>query len=474
MAMMRDCPITQILQDLETDKLLPALIFRTARKQCDADIERLGRSKSALLPPEHQERLRDEISKIAEKYKIDEAVIRESSQYATLIATGAGAHHAGQLLVWRLVIEELMSRGLLRLMIATGTVAAGVDFPARTVVVSAHSRRGSEGFTVLSASEFQQMSGRAGRRGKDAVGICLVAPGPYSDARVIHEIAQRPPEPLRSVYFATPSTALNLLKYRNTDDLQYTVARSFAAFLDRKGAEKIRHDAEHELFALQSKPLSDDRQKKALKRIRRLEREADDLQHRQAHLLRESLEGLQRLGYVEPERGGLTEKGFWAANLCTSLVLELGEAIAAGIFDSLRVEEIVGIVASIAGDPHRSYFHLRPNPIKKELYKKMQGVVDRVKASYHNPVQSDVAVLPDAALTVMLWMETESWSEFSGLLRLSGAAEGDVARLVTQTADHLNQLSRLEESHPLLAAAAVEGRRCILKPPLSDEFILDK
>jgi hypothetical protein len=76
--------------------------------------------------------------------------------------------------------------------------------------------------------------------------------------------------------------------------------------------------------------------------------------------------------------------------------------------------------------------------------------------------------MPDAATTVLTWMESSNWAEFSGLLRLAGVAEGDVARLVSQTADHLHQLTRLVQVFPKLAATAEEARYRILKPPLSE------
>ena len=81
-------------------------------------------------------------------------------------------------------------------------------------------------------------------------------------------------------------------------------------------------------------------------------------------------------------------------------------------------------------------------------------------------------MLPDAALTVITWMDAESWGEFSSLLRLSGVADGDVARLVSQTADHLNQLTRLEKSHPLLAEAAKVGRARLLRPPFAESLVV--
>jgi ATP-dependent RNA helicase HelY len=466
----RDFPVTKIIYELGQDNLLPAILFRSARKQCDADIEALENARGGKLRPIAQGNLQREIDSIIAKYGMEREIITTHPHYQALLTTGAGAHHAGQLLLWRLLLEELMSRGALRLMIATGTVAAGVDFPARTVVVTAHSKRGSEGFGVLTATEFQQMAGRAGRRGKDAVGIVLIAPGVYSDARVFHQLTMRPPEPLRSAYFAAPSTVLNLLKFRNADELRYTVSKSLAAFLDRKSAKLLRSSGDEEQESFDRTPgLTGERRKKAEKRVRRKYREAEILEARQAELLEQSLQGLERLGYV---RGGvLTAKGGWAANLCTSLVLELAEAVEAGLLDDLSVEELVALIGSIAGDPHRPYFSLRENPIKREYFEKMTEIVSRVRDSFQNPQNTEVAVIPNAALTLLTWMDARDWVDFAGILRLNGVAEGDCARLITQTADHLNQLSRLHETHPVLAAAAEEGRRRILRPPLSEVLL---
>jgi ATP-dependent RNA helicase HelY len=470
--MLGEYPISRIFNQLAADNLLPAILFRTARKQCDADILRVSRSRGALLSVREQQALKAEIDRLIEQYQVERQVILGHPQYPALIETGVGAHHAGQLLIWRLLLEELMSRGLLRIMIATGTVAAGVDFPARTVVITAHSKRGAEGFATLSSSEFQQMSGRAGRRGKDAVGICLVAPGPFSDARVISEVAKKPAEPLRSAYFAAPSTVLNLLKFRSVDDLRYTVEKSLAAFLDRKAARRLHQEAINDEAQIQvDQSLGGEGRKKALKRVRRKMKEAEEVEKRQSISLTQTLEGLDKLGYLEA--GGLSEKGLWAAHLCTSLVLELGEALSDFLFAEVTLEELVGLIASIAGDPHRHYLSIRQNPIKAELFARFKESVQRVRQSYQSPYSTEIEVVPDAAVTVTTWMEAQSWSEYAGLLHLAGVADGDAARLIMQTAEHLGQLSRLYESHPDVARLAAEGKRKLLKPPLSESVLDD-
>lgn len=458
-------PLTKMLHTLAKDDLLPAIVFRTSRRQCDADIQALARYRTAVLGLEERRALRAAMEDVIRRYDMPREVIFEHPHCHTLLSTGAGAHHAGQLLVWRLMLEELMTRGVLRVMVATGTVAAGVDFPARTVVITAHSKRGSDGFNVLTATELQQMSGRAGRRGKDSVGFCIVAPGPFADARVIYEVSKRPPEPLRSAYFASPSTVLNLLKYRNVDDLRFTVSRSLGSFLDGKAAAGLEEEAaRRELEIEHDGEMRPDSKKRALKRMRHMRSEAELLRSRQGGLLEKTLEALRELGYVEG--GGLTGKGFWAAELCTSLVLEIGEAIHEGLFEDVSEEVLAGLVASIAGDSHKKYFGLKENPVRKDSYRQLQKIVERVKKVLEHPGNAEVEVLPDAAGTVITWMEAENWSEYASLLRLAGVADGDFARLVSQTADHLNQISRLWQSHPDLARCAHNAREKILKPPL--------
>src|SRR5207237_4393462 len=82
--------------------------------------------------------------------------IRKHRHTDTVVRGGVAAHHAGHLPAWKLAIEKLMSAGLLDAIFATATVAAGVDFPARTVVLTNIDARTGRGWRMLSASELQQ------------------------------------------------------------------------------------------------------------------------------------------------------------------------------------------------------------------------------------------------------------------------------------------------------------------------------
>jgi superfamily II RNA helicase len=103
------------------------------------------------------------------------------------------SHHAGHIPAWKLLIEKMMSAGLLNAIFATSTVAAGVDFPARTVVISNADTRGNDGWRPLRASELQQMTGRAGRRGKDNVGFAVLAPGRFQNPKKIADLLRHNP-----------------------------------------------------------------------------------------------------------------------------------------------------------------------------------------------------------------------------------------------------------------------------------------
>lgn len=494
-------PIGDIVLELGRHNLLPTIVFRSARAQCDADVERAAHNPHLRIAPPLQRELRERVHAVMSSYEMDADLITSHPQYNSLVMTAIGAHHAGQLLMWRLLLEELMSSGHLRALVATGTVAAGVDFPARTVVVTAHSRRGADGFRALTAAEFQQMSGRAGRRGKDTVGFCIAAPSRFCDARVLLKISKQPPEPLVSAYFPGPSTVLNLLRYRTVDGLQYTVERSLAAFHDREEAVILRDQACAVLEALPSafrrqmdaageieqsmlkrvleaadrgggavSQLSKE-ERKQLKKIRRLVRESELLERRQEILLTSALDGLRRLGYVDGYH--LSDKGTWASHLFTNLVLELGEIIEAGIFDEVSAETMVSVIAAITGDPHRQYLMDKSRVFEKDFEEKLAAILTSV-GDLHMPGSSDARTVNHAAArTCLTWLGCETWQTFRGLLMLSGVAEGDAARLITQTAEQLNQITRLSQTHPRLAMRAEEAKRRLLRPPLTEDLSFD-
>jgi ATP-dependent RNA helicase HelY len=221
---MPEMPPATLLAALGAYNLLPAIIFMPTRRRCDQ-----AASETASLRREaHDERLAARRAFIAREVE-QHPEIRGHRHWETIISGGVASHHAGHIPAWKMVIEKLMSAGLLDAIFATATVAAGVDFPARTVVLTVADARTGSGWRQLNASELQQMTGRAGRRGRDNVGFVVVAPGLHQDPQRIAELLRAHPDPLTSQFRATYTTLLNLLDaYGNFAQVREIAERSFA------------------------------------------------------------------------------------------------------------------------------------------------------------------------------------------------------------------------------------------------------
>ena len=221
---MPELPPATLLATLDSHNLLPAIIFLPTRRRCDQ-----AASEAAMMRRDAGDQKRDERRHLMRSFVEQFPEIRGHRHWDTIIKGGVASHHAGHIPAWKLVIENLMSSGLLDAIFATATVAAGVDFPARTVVLTVADARTGQGWRQLTASELQQMTGRAGRRGRDNVGFVVVAPGLHQDPERIAELLKAPPDPLVSQFRATYTTLLNLLDaYGNFAQVRAIAAKSFA------------------------------------------------------------------------------------------------------------------------------------------------------------------------------------------------------------------------------------------------------
>jgi superfamily II RNA helicase len=227
---------------LRQKHLTPAIVFLTSRRACDDAMQAFERNPVAL-PPARRQQIAATLKDLAALYPS----IAEHPLVPVVERIGVAAHHAGHLPSWKIAIEELMRLGLLDAVFATTTLAAGVDFPARTVVITQSSVRKTRDFTDLTNSEVQQLAGRAGRRGKDLVGFAVVTPSPYIDLTVITRGLTGQPEPIDSQFSISYSMVLNLLKAHPLGQIQSILSRSFAQFQLNRRAETLERklDALH-------------------------------------------------------------------------------------------------------------------------------------------------------------------------------------------------------------------------------------
>src|SRR5437762_11000906 len=151
---MPEMPPSTLLTALGSYNLLPAIVFLPTRRRCDEAASEAALARRGSDDNRHDAR-RDFMRSFVEEH----AEIRKHRHWDTIMRGGIASHHAGHLPAWKLVIEKMMSAGLLDAIFATATVAAGVDFPARTVVVTIADRRTGNGWQSLTSYELQQMTG---------------------------------------------------------------------------------------------------------------------------------------------------------------------------------------------------------------------------------------------------------------------------------------------------------------------------
>lgn len=247
---MPEIPPPKIIKSLRNYNLLPAIVFLPTRRKCDDAANEVAADKLQKTDSEKQRKRRE----LFEEFVAQFPEIKSHKHRRILLRSGIASHHAGHIPAWKLLVEKMMSQGLLDAIFATSTVAAGVDFPARTVVISNADTRSNDGWRSLQASELQQMTGRAGRRGRDKVGFIVLAPGKFQNLQRIALLLKSPPEPLSSQFRATYTSLLNLLDaFGGFAQIREIAEKSFAFRETAHQILKLEKKCENSLEKLREK-----------------------------------------------------------------------------------------------------------------------------------------------------------------------------------------------------------------------------
>lgn len=162
-----------ITKKLYEEGKLPAIYFIFSKKECMHVLKVLSRESEILTTDKEQE----EIQNILDRYESSGIYLGESLNIDAL-KKGYAIHNSGLIPSQKTLIEELFQKKLIKLVLATETLSAGINMPAKTTVISSPrkpastSDGGNDGKRSLTPNEFHQMAGRAGRRGIDTEGYC--------------------------------------------------------------------------------------------------------------------------------------------------------------------------------------------------------------------------------------------------------------------------------------------------------------
>lgn len=279
----RNCPSTKmVVKELESKKMLPAIYIIFSRRGCDQAVAELSylnlvtieESKKILLylfyflmienadlqgkiikfAQQENVKVYDKISRFLDKkenaaeelvdFLSDNPIVKNKilkflgdnselvrGEQIEPLTRGIAAHHAGILPVWKELVERLFELGLVKIVFATATLAAGINMPAKTTVISALKKRSDNGHRLLTPSEFLQIAGRAGRRGMDEVGYVVTIQTRFEGAFEAARLAKSEAEPLRSWFTPSYGMVLNLLQQHTIEEAKQLLEMSFAEYL---------------------------------------------------------------------------------------------------------------------------------------------------------------------------------------------------------------------------------------------------
>ncbi|HEY9760925.1 MAG TPA: DEAD/DEAH box helicase [Trichocoleus sp.] len=216
--------LSSVVSQLQERDMLPAIYFIFSRRGCDRAVEEVA--NLSLVSEAEARRLKEKIDNFLH-WNPDAA---RAGQVEPLYR-GIAAHHAGILPLWKGLVEELFQEGLIKVVFATETLAAGINMPARTTVISSLSKRTDSGHRLLTASEFLQMAGRAGRRGMDLQGHVVTVETPFEGSREAAYLATVGADPLVSQFTPSYGMVLNLLQTHSLEEAKELIERSFGQYL---------------------------------------------------------------------------------------------------------------------------------------------------------------------------------------------------------------------------------------------------
>lgn len=428
-------PLGDILRVLKKYRLLPAIFFLKSRADCDKAIELC--SSNQFDDPQRKEKLQRRIETLVQQ----NARISRHRQRGFLENYAVGSHHSGQLPSWKMMLETLMTEGLLDAIFATSTVAAGVNFPARTIVLLNSDRFNGTEFIPLDATQFHQMTGRAGRRGMDHIGFGVALPGKFMDIRLIARLMASPPSKVISQIKVNFSMVLNLLLSHTVDQVEDLLQKSFTTYLITK---RVRKKASRRLITNERRFLWQ-----------------DFLRH---------LNFLIDNGFVS-DKGLLTEDGIWASRLRIDQPLILAEGFRRGILPESDPALLAAITATFVNE-RESDDRIDERYFSQKLSRSFLKVKSGLRSFAERMTGHGFAVPPlffRPAVTICAWAEGQPWEK---VLRVAEIEEGDLAMLILRTADNLRHIKAIGRAFPRAADTAAKSIDLILRDPVVMDYDL--
>jgi ATP-dependent RNA helicase HelY len=402
---------TEMAEYLSEAGMLPAITFIFSRAACDDATRQCLQDGIRLTTPEQRVRIREITEGAVERLSDDDLSALRYGPWAAALEAGIAPHHAGLVPAFRQAVEHCFSEGLLKLVFATETLALGINMPARTVVVERFAKfRGSD-TSALTAGEYQQLTGRAGRRGIDTVGHAVVL---WSQATTFAQVAATaladPPD-LVSSFHPTYNLAVNLVRRWDREAAHTLLAASYGQWQAPPDSPSLPAQLDRRLAVLESR------------------------------------------GYIDGWR--VTAAGEVLAGIYHESDLLVSEALRAGLFDGLEPAHLAGVVSGLTFEARRAEENPsipRQRPVVERLAALESLAADLRAEERRHGLRRTRRPDPGLARSAVAWAEG---GLLSSVLRHNDLAPGDFVRNIRQLIDLVRQLAQVVQDPDTAEAAGL-------------------
>ena len=247
----RPVPRFAMVDLLDREGLLPAIVFIFSRAGCEAAVDQCLAAGVRLTSPAEQAEIRQVVEERCAAVPPEDLDVLGYWHLLDALTRGVAAHHAGMLPLFKETVEELFSRGLVKVVFATETLALGINMPARSVVLEKLVKWDGSRHVDITPGEYTQLTGRAGRRGIDVEGHAVVVAHQGLDPVQLAGLASKRLYPLRSSFRPTYNMAVNLVAQVGRERAREVLETSFAQFQADRGVVGLARQAQAHTEALE-------------------------------------------------------------------------------------------------------------------------------------------------------------------------------------------------------------------------------
>ena len=490
---------SEVIEKLDREGLLPAITFIFSRNNCDAAVRQCLAAGIRLTNSQERSSIREVVAKNIKSLAEEDLVVLGYYEWADALERGVAAHHAGLLPAFKVTVEELFQRGLVKAVFATETLALGINMPARTVVLEKLSKWNGEGHVAISPGEYTQLTGRAGRRGIDIEGNAVILWGNELDSTSVGGLASTRTYPLKSSFKPTYNMSINLISQFGSDKARTSLESSLAQFQADKAvvglAKQIRKNEsardslfieakcdkgdfiEYSQLRGQIKKLESDSKRSKRKRAEiddeiasirkrmknhichscpdrenhsrfaeralRLQREIDGLTERinsRTNVIAKRFDRikiiLDKFGYIDNDQ--ITKPGKMLAKIYGETDLLIAESIRADLFSNLSATDLVAVISSCIYESRNDEAAKIP---RGEIQTTLSGI-SKIYGRIHS-AETDLNLEPMRAPDFGFCWASHKWASGNSLtsvLKGNDLTVGDFVRSMKQIIDLLRQL----------------------------------